>query len=368
MPKVPKTVADYHVYSYEHVDELAFVLSPSKVEAECHYGTGMAALEPDIAELFLANGWEGDGHIGLMWLPPFVGPWGSPGQLVWFVKQDNNGTAFLASDLPLPYHDLHDDEDCDEEAAGSHEPTDRFAGLIPESIVHVAREVLDEKVEEVISGLELDIAAVSTLPLTSKVASHLAERAQGQMVQELISFLDDAYLRILIEVVSAGNKSKVKLRKSKANLNVARYQPDDFDGDADGFFTLNGLISDLWAAYKFEPFIMKLEMLIKPLDFALNVTLKDELRKHVALRNAVQHHGGWIGKELVESIGRDHVPIVGPNGATRLEMRFNIIFPVEEIRAFGVTLNEFARLLDDHVEKRIASRYHSEPASDPPEP
>ena len=367
MTKVPKTVADYHVYSYEHVDELAFVLPPSIVEAECHYGTGVAALEPDIAELFLANGWEGDGDIGLMWLPPFVGPWGSSGQLVWFVKQVNNGTSFLASDFPLPYHDLHDDEVYDDTTDGLNEPIDRFAGLIPESIVHVAREVLDEKVEEVVSALELDLGAVSTLPLTSKVACHLAERAQGQMVQELMSFLDDAYLRILIEVVRDGNKSKVRLRKSKANVNVASYQPDDFDGDADGFFTVNGLISDLWAAYKFEPFNVKLEMLIKPLDFALSVTLKDDLRKHVALRNAVQHHGGWIGKELVASIGRDHVPIVGPNGTTRLEMRSNIIFPVEEIRAFSVALKEFARLLDEHVEKRITTRYHSKPAVNPPE-
>jgi hypothetical protein len=301
MAKIPSSVSHFHVYSYEHVDELSFVRSARKVDRSSPYAGGLEMLQPDIERLFRAHGWEGDGEVGLVWLPPFVGDWGSGGLLVWFVKQSNNGTSFLASEEPLPFPHLNDGGDEDEDGAVDPEE-DRFKGLTPEGLVHVSREGLEEQLDEIVPALGQDLAAIALVANTTNVAAHLIERAQGQMVQALMSFLDDCYLRVLIDVIRDGNKSGVKLRKSRASVDPSDYVPDELDGDAAGYFTLSGFISDLWAAYKFEPFQKKIEMLLKPIDFMPDQNLMFELRKHVALRNAVQHHEGWLGDLLLSVV------------------------------------------------------------------
>lgn len=357
MDDVPLTVAGYHVYRYEHVDELSFVRSAKQVDRTSPFAGNLKTLEPDIAVLFRANGWEGDGNIGIVWVPPFVGSWGSRGLLVWFVKQFNNGTSFIASEQPLPFADLWNDDNDDEDAGAG-----RFDGLIPEGLLRGPREGLEGQVQHVMSNLEEDIAAIAILPPSSRVAAHLTERAQGQMIQVLMAFLDDCYLRILIEVVRDGNKSSVKLRKSKTSINLGSYLPDEFEGDERGFFTLNGFISDLWASYKFEPFAVKVEMLLKPIDLVIDATLMSELRKHVLLRNSVQHHEGWVSSDLLRGLGRSYVPIAGPTGPERMSARSRIVFPVDEIRAFDRVLRTFAQSVDTHVERRIATRMYAPPS------
>jgi hypothetical protein len=63
------------------------------------------ALLDAVSALFKENGWEGDGNIGLIWLPPFVGVGGEDtyGSHIWHVKQGNNGTSWLASEYRLPF-------------------------------------------------------------------------------------------------------------------------------------------------------------------------------------------------------------------------------------------------------------------------
>jgi hypothetical protein len=90
------------VYQYHHVDFLDF-MPRARVVLEA-VPNASAVLEA-VEQRFARAGWEGDGEIQLLWLPPFVGAgvedtWGVA---VWFVKQGNNGTSFLASPVPLPF-------------------------------------------------------------------------------------------------------------------------------------------------------------------------------------------------------------------------------------------------------------------------
>lgn len=359
MTNVPPRVANYYVYSYEHVDELSFVRAASDVDQTSHYAGGLAGLEPDIAVLFLANGWEGDGKIGIVWLPPFVGLGHTAGLFLWFVKQRNNGTSFIASEQPLPFPPFLDD-------AKSYAPADPYEGWIEEGLMHGTCDFFAEQVKTIVTELEQDLVAIAALPPTSNVARHLAERAQGQMVQAFMSFLDDCYLNLLFDVVRDGNKSNTKLRKSKPNVNPSDYVPEEFANDDSGFFTINGFISDLWASYKFEPFEKKIEMLLKPVDFKPAPDVMFELRKHVALRNAVQHHEGRVGRDLTASIGRTSVPIAGPLGNERLEAGATVQFPVEEIRAYGHVLRSLAQAFDAHIETHLVSRTYSRPQNPAP--
>lgn len=98
-----------YIYTYQHVDELAFVHSPAQVQSHTDDAEGIADLVPLVASLFKSKGWEGDGEIGLMWIPPFVmDDRGTAGVFVWFVKQDNNGTAFIGSPIPLPFKPIQE--------------------------------------------------------------------------------------------------------------------------------------------------------------------------------------------------------------------------------------------------------------------
>lgn len=98
----PSIIEEYDVYEYQHVDCLDFMPS---AEAVLQGVPNRNDVLEAVRRRFSASGWEGDGELQIMWLPPFIGAgvedtWGLA---VWFVKQSNNGTAFLASPVSLPF-------------------------------------------------------------------------------------------------------------------------------------------------------------------------------------------------------------------------------------------------------------------------
>lgn len=95
----------YNVYEYTFIDDVEtcfkpILLLPHNDEAymfRCIY---------KLTEMFSSKGWEGDGYIGFMYLPPFFGPeneynYSFP---IFHVKQRNNGISFIAcpNDMQLP--------------------------------------------------------------------------------------------------------------------------------------------------------------------------------------------------------------------------------------------------------------------------
>lgn len=100
--KNPASIEAFHAYQYHHVDVLEFMPRAQAVlEGVANAADVLEAVRGRLA----AAGWEGDGDIRIMWIPPFIGAgiedtWGIA---VWFVKQSNNGTAFMASPIPLRF-------------------------------------------------------------------------------------------------------------------------------------------------------------------------------------------------------------------------------------------------------------------------
>ncbi len=97
-------IKNLFVYSYQFVDDFSSIIDPLVFESEefdsRHIKTYMALL----TALFIEKGWEGDGDIGLIWIPPFIigdDSFNGFGFHVWHVKQSNNGTSFLASPIRL---------------------------------------------------------------------------------------------------------------------------------------------------------------------------------------------------------------------------------------------------------------------------
>ena len=101
-------VSGFHLYGYEWIDNLHFLLPPSRVIADARRRD---ALEIAVRHRFSAEGeWEGTGRLSLLWLPPFVFPISTSvppeGVIVWHVKQHEDGLSFLLSPIPLPFEQI----------------------------------------------------------------------------------------------------------------------------------------------------------------------------------------------------------------------------------------------------------------------
>lgn len=98
----PDIVSEFFAYSYHFLDDLSFMSKP-----DLHFDvfSTFETLIKAIKNRFRQEGWEGDGNIQIFWLPPFVGAGvdDTHGVCVWHVKQNNNGTSWLLSPVPLPF-------------------------------------------------------------------------------------------------------------------------------------------------------------------------------------------------------------------------------------------------------------------------
>lgn len=100
-PSDVKAVPNMTVCRYHFLDDLSFIRRPQDVFDMP--AADLAKYIEAVERRFQEAGWEGDGTIGIIWLPPFVGvgiedTWGS---YLWHVKQSNNGTSWLGGDSDL---------------------------------------------------------------------------------------------------------------------------------------------------------------------------------------------------------------------------------------------------------------------------
>ncbi|MDH5631072.1 MAG: toll/interleukin-1 receptor domain-containing protein [Gammaproteobacteria bacterium] len=101
----PECVHEYHIYQYMHIDVLEYMPT---AEVVLQHTPNREEIIKNVKNKLLSGGWEGDGEIQILWIPPFIGAgvedtWGLA---IWFVKQSNNGTAYMASPVSLPFSRL----------------------------------------------------------------------------------------------------------------------------------------------------------------------------------------------------------------------------------------------------------------------
>lgn len=352
-------IQGYYVYEYTFLDDLQFVKVPEQIF--CHeHGGQLDAVVQAVKQRFLDAGWEGDGDIGILWLPPFVdaGVEDTWGTYVWHVKQSNNGISFLASPYPLEFDRLAQQNANYEEVA---KRRGRPVNIIETGVTCLRRDARSLKAQ--VSESLQHLRSLAASEVLDNIISQLLIHYQGLMVRALVEFLDECYLRFLIEVIENGNKAKIKLQKSKAQIDPNRYLPED-DPDlatsdaGNQWLTIRGLISDLWKAFKFEPYKEKLQMLFAAIDFKLDDTVRTELMKHVVLRNCIQHHGGQLDKNSLLRCGVTKV-LMRTTGATyELQAWAKITFTEEELLHLGDLLENLATEFSNYVDTRIPTRQY----------
>lgn len=200
-----------------------------------------------------------------------------------------------------------------------------------------------------------------------EIKDNLIFQCQAMLVTEIQDLLHECYLEVLIEAVDHGNPSKLKVQKAKVTLEPTHFQPDDeemnggFDQGAANWFTLKGLVSDMWRSFKFEPYIAKVQLLFKSVDFKADDQTMFMLRKHVELRNCVQHHNGQLTPEALKSLGRESLEILGVPESPLFKWK-RIRFTYEELLELCDSICAFADSFESYVDKRVHSRHYLPPA------
>lgn len=357
-----ETIKGYHVYTYTYLDDLSCIENPydyfrlepkEKIDDAVHL----------IKERFLEYGWEGDGTIGIIWLPPFVdiGVEDTWGTYIWHVKQSNNGTSFLTCNYPLDFERLKEQNE-------EFEISYAKKGLIPASIIQICINWFIESVNKVESDLNYSIHYLSGKPksdISESIKENLNTHYQGILVRYFKEFLDECYLQFLIEAIDRGNPHKIKLRKSQVKLDTLRYVPEqDLEDEeysiasAATWFTLKGLVGDMWKAYKWESFKTKIDMLFKSIDYEPVQKQLYEIKKHFILRNCVEHHEGCLNRDSLEQLGRKNIQMKGCSGIYVIDVWKPIFISEQEIYSFCGLLKEFVGSFHEYVKKRIPTIHY----------
>lgn len=354
------SIKSYYIYTYTFLDDLSSIQSPFQ-----HFEFDEPCLVEDAIQLvgdrFKKFGWEGDGSIGIIWIPPFVdiGFEDTHGTYIWHVKQDNDGTSFLASYIPLDFKRIADQNK--EFIAGSRSSDMVSTTIIGSDVQWFLKSISDIRNEVQTSLLFLNN---SQEPITQQIHKNLIFYYQGLLVRYFNEFMDECYLRVLIEAVESGNPHGIKLKKTRINLDSAHYIPDEDEIDDESalststWFTIKGLVTDMWKAYKWESFKRKTDMLFKCLDYAINENIYSEIRKHVVIRNCIQHHEACLDRDSLKSIGKDNLKILDGDSFITIEVWRPILITSDELYAFHDILFNFVNDFHEYVASRIPRRHY----------
>ncbi|MEK4130171.1 hypothetical protein NYE67_10845 [Solibacillus sp. FSL W8-0474] len=355
-------IKDMYVYEYTFLDDLSFI---KPIEKYFDLDTKEVYIS-ELKQLFSEHGWEGDGDLGVIWFPPFVGVGieDTYGHYVFHVKQSNNGTSFLASSQPLPFARLLSQNDFDFTKSFMNREIDGQNNYIEEeiNIVQDSTEFLKEALLLYKTSIENELQAIETISDT-KLKEELKEKVlgynQNMIVQHLNEFLDDCYLNVLREVLNDGNNSNLKLKRSSVKIDLSRLSNDDESVRGDSWLTIHMIINDIWHSYRFESFKEKLEKLMKPLEYTINQETKREILKHVTIRNCIQHHNWRLDASSVKSnMGTDFIEILSNSKSTiRIEKWKTIKLTETELANFITQLIVLTENFNNYVSGRISTRY-----------
>ncbi|CAF1786146.1 hypothetical protein [Bacillus subtilis] len=352
-------VNEMFVYEYQHLDDLSFIKPIEEHFKDSPNEGPNEEFIDELKQLFRSCGWEGDGQLGVIWLPPFVeiGHEDTWGNYIYHVKQYNNGISFLASSYQLPFARLLSQNEIELDSVKYMMPL-RTPNYFNETLNIIEPNVdwFKRNINKYRESLIKELQAIQSIPgeLNDELTEKILGYNQGMIVQLLNGFIDSCYLNILMEVLSDGNNSNLKLSKSSAKIDLSRH--DEMTGE---WLTIQMIIGDIWKSYKFEGFKDKLAKLIKPFNYKINSNIKKTILKHVLIRNCIQHHNwGLDSSSLIQmQIGESIEILKEDNTTIEIQKERKIVLTKEEVIKLIDDLIIFADTFSSCVSSRVATRY-----------
>jgi len=352
----PEDIKHFFVYHYHFIDNSSFIIPAKYFLKEYNFPDVDKYIE-EVKQLLLKHGWEGDGEIGIIWMPPFIGiDEDTYGFCLWHVKQLNNGTSWIASPNKLSFKSLEDQNNSDSILSGFTKPESIIQGDIDSF-----KSRLKAERESFVNQVEMLRKLEHGKPICDDILATLYGFTQNQLITLLNDLMDYCYLRFLSEGISHGNKA-IKLRKMNLSANPDAFFPEDIeDIDEDGihWFTVQALISDFWKAYKFLPFKDKFENLTKAVEYKPDVAIRDMLFKHIVIRNCIQHHDWQLEKTSLTQLGRHNIVIASPSKPITVNAWGKIVLTLEENLKLFEVINNFSSDFGKHVDKFIKTRVYA---------
>lgn len=339
-------IKNYKVYQYQFLDDLSFIKTPKELAKNFDFYDEEHTIDDyilEVSKLFKNNGWEGDGKIGVIWIPPFTNSEleDTFGTYVWHVKQNNNGTSFIASPHNLNFKPLLEQND-----SFDYENY-LYINIVQNDVWNFTERLWTDKKD-----------FLSNYPEQEFLSKKLLYFTQNEIIGALSTFLDDCYLDILVEVLQNGNKSKLRLKKASTKIDLSKFNLHEEGLDEDGgeWLTLQMLISDIWKSYMMEPYESKLETLFRSIDFSLTQNEKAFLNKHILIRNCIQHHDCRLDGNLIKKLGKDYIKIKSVPSDLKIKKWAEIVLTKAELLELFDFMDNIATKFNEHADKRILSR------------
>lgn len=329
------------VETFQFIDNLEHIINPKDVLEDCENYIEI------VKNAFLRAGWEGDGEIGLIWLPPFVNfQGGVNGEYIWHVKQENNGISFLG------FEEVH----CDSSAAG----LELKSEYIPTTMTSDDTNVLLKQIGKYRVQLrELSDYLKNNKSFPLELYQITLTAVHGGIVASFFDYLDGIYLDIVQYVFGCENEDRLKLSKINVKLPLDEISKGIDDGYFNSWLLLRYVESAIWKDFKFWSFKDKLREICRAVGYDVDEGVKRNLRKHIEIRNAFQHHSGQFTSEMRKAIAQDYIDLLDESGKYKRCELWNIIeLSVPEIEELCDYLENFANSYELHIKKHMTYRQY----------
>lgn len=337
------SIKEFKVYQYTFLDDLSFTKSPEEVYKSFKRNDEQYSLDDyvdEIKNLFKNNGWEGDGEIEIIWLPPFIdfGQEDTLGNYLWHVKQQNNGISFVTSRYDLNFKRLNIQND----NCGSQN--------------HISANIICDITLGYLSRLKTDKEAfITNYPENEYLEKRILYFTQNELVNNFFTYLEDCYHNVLVEVLQNGNKSRIMLQKTNSKIDLFQHDFSEYVSDSN-YFTITSIVMDILNSYKFESSDEKLSKLFKGLEFKIDPETNDFIKKHIVIRNCIQHHDCELNAFMLKKYGKESISIKSNGGNLVFKKWAEILLTKEEVSDLFDSLFKTVISFNAHVDKRVQTR------------
>lgn len=316
-----KQIIPYNVKIYHYIDNLNHLIEPSEV-----YNNWETEIE-EVKRAFREKGWEGDGEIKLIWIPPFAcgtTNWITEGIYVWHVKQSNNGDSFIAYKGSFPFYS---DEDQD-----NSENWD-----------------IENDIKSLLSFLEQTKSLLKS-NFTDKSDSLYQIALNGlhsNIISEYNDMLNYVGLRIFHYIIMSRNKVGIELNyKPKCSISISdisqtKSKYETGSGES-YFYGLIQIVQSLFDNFKFEEYKERFRVINASFSFD-PTSYRSFLMKHVQFRNSIQHNESMLTSSEYDMIG-DVPTMLGDDGKVKEIKRFGLVVLTKaEVNLLIETLIDYSK-------------------------
>ena len=331
---IPKIILEY-----EFIDNLDARFDPLEV---CGNTKETHDKIKAVAELFKKHGWEGDGEIKLIWLPPFLDEAHDPnfGEYIWHVKQNNNGTSFLGFQDEWQSARLLD-QNPQIEKDGSF--------FSPESLVNRQKQGFLEAIKEKSKQLDEIIRIFHEKCFDAMLKNMMLSHIQNDVIAIFSDFIDEVYFE-LAHAVFFGKKANVKLTARDIKLNLEKINDSQW-------LTIHEVVNGVWNSFKFLPFKQRLNEILRAIDYKYDESEVKKFIIHNEIRNCFQHHMGVLVNEELQKMGLKKLKIRKDNNKfIEVEAWNKVELTIAEIKDIIISMEKFVNHYELNLKSKIKIR------------